>query len=234
MLTPDDTRMCTADGCDRLALTRGWCDRHYRRWLTTGDPQAGKPIESRRGPVADRFWPKVDQSGGPDACWPWMAGRFTSGYGAFKINGKLAKASRVAWQLTFGPIPHDGSYHGGCVLHRCDNRACCNPAHLWIGTPEDNARDAAAKGRTASGDRNGSRLHPERLVRGAQHPAYTKPELRARGERCGSAKLKAADIPMIRARVAEGATVAAVARAYGMSEGAIDRIVKRRSWAHIP
>ncbi len=91
--------------------------------------------------AAARFWAKVD-IGAPDKCWEWQASCNPAGYGGFQFNGRFGKAHRAAWELANGPIPE-----GICVLHRCDNPPCCNPAHLWLGTYADNHRDAVAKGR---------------------------------------------------------------------------------------
>lgn len=93
----------------------------------------------------ERFWSKVDRSGGPDSCWPWLAGRMRAGYGNFWMDGHEKLAHRVAWELTNGPIPI-----GLCVLHRCDNAPCQNPIHLWLGTKADNSRDMVSKGRHTS------------------------------------------------------------------------------------
>lgn len=95
--------------------------------------------------LTERFWENVDKRG-PDDCWEWMAGK-EFGYGYIRREGhkgKMARAHRVAWELTNGPIPK-----GMCVLHRYDNPGCCNPAHLWLGTLADNNADMAAKGRHA-------------------------------------------------------------------------------------
>jgi hypothetical protein len=86
--------------------------------------------------------PRVDRSAGPDACWPWQGGRKVKGYGRLMRDYKDLQSHRVAWEETFGPIP-DGLQ----VLHHCDNPPCCNPAHLFLGTPGDNVRDMVAKGR---------------------------------------------------------------------------------------
>lgn len=93
----------------------------------------------------ERFWSKVEKSGGPDACWLWRAGRFTgTGYGMFSVGGRIRRAHRVAFVLAHGEIPE-----GMCVIHSCDRPACVNPAHLRLGTHTDNMRDMAAKGRDA-------------------------------------------------------------------------------------
>lgn len=79
-------------------------------------------------PIEDRFWPKVDKSAGPDACWPWIAHKAWNGYGEFRMptnKGKLLKAHRVSYMLLIGPVPDNLD-----LDHLCRNRACVNPAHL--------------------------------------------------------------------------------------------------------
>jgi len=89
----------------------------------------------------ERFLEKVDKRE-PDECWKWKASIHHSGYGQFHRNGKVLAPHRVMWELITGPIPD-----GLCVCHTCDNRSCCNPSHLWLGTVADNNRDRDAKGR---------------------------------------------------------------------------------------
>lgn len=78
-----------------------------------------------RKPAEERFWSKVEKSGGPDACWLWTAGK-TRGYGAFKTEtGQMVRAHRWAYQALVGPIPV-----GLTIDHLCRNHSCVNPAHL--------------------------------------------------------------------------------------------------------
>ena len=96
--------------------------------------------------LADRrhaFWDKVDISPlHPDGCWEWNAGRSTTGYGRFAVGARYIKAHRAAYRLTHGTI--SGKAY---VLHRCDNRLCVAPHHLYLGTHSDNMVDMHSRGR---------------------------------------------------------------------------------------
>ena len=89
-------------------------------------------------------------------CWDWVACLTESGYGQFGFNGKRRKAHRVSYELHVGPIPEGEGCHKICVCHKCDNPKCVNPAHLFLGTYQDNVNDKIAKGRQLSGELNGS------------------------------------------------------------------------------
>lgn len=116
-------------------------------------------VPCRLPSVSERFWSRVDKAGAND-CWLWTGGTVGRiGYGAFSIDNRSTSTHRVAWELTYGPIP-DG-YH---VLHRCDVRLCVNPDHLFLGTNADNMADRNAKGRCAHGP-----SHSAAILNGLQH-----------------------------------------------------------------
>jgi len=112
-----------------------------------------RPIPELSDQDIERFWSKVDRSGGPDDCWEWQGGLSHDGYGRFNVGGRNVVhefyAHRVAWTIVNGPIP-DGMF----ALHRCDNRRCCNATCLFLGTKAENGRDMADKGRSTIGERN--------------------------------------------------------------------------------
>lgn len=87
------------------------------------------------------FWANVDVRG-PDECWHWLRSVRSDGYGQIRINGRPDRAHRQAYRIAKGEIPE-----GLFVCHTCDNRLCCNPAHLWLGAAVENVRDMIAKKR---------------------------------------------------------------------------------------
>lgn len=118
------------------------------------------------------------------------------GYGYFFIEGKDGYAHRFSWEHHYGPIPE-----GLCVLHRCDNRMCVNPAHLFLGTRADNQQDAADKGRMPHGEAH------------------------------WATKLTEAQVMEVVGLLASGQSHSSIARVYGVSRQAITNISlgRRRS-----
>ena len=92
-----------------------------------------------------RFFDKVDKRG-KDECWNWTASTRNSGYGRIGYNGKVVSAHRLSWIIHNGPIPE-----GKWILHKCDNKLCVNPNHLYAGTPGDNNYDTAKRTSPKSG-----------------------------------------------------------------------------------
>ncbi len=157
-------------------------------------------------PLEERFWAKVDKSG---ECWLWTGSQTKSGYGMFN----LVRAHRFSWELAHGPISDNL-----LVCHDCpggDNPLCVNPAHLWLGTSGDNTRDAARKGQMPTGDKNGSRLHPEKRQRGDQHPM---------------AKLTSEQVKEVRASTENNV---AIARRLGVTDRLISAIRSGKVWKHL-
>ena len=160
-----------------------------------------------RSSVEERFWSKVDRSGGPEACWPWKGKPDSDSYGRFYGFPGEVRAHRVALTLTLGRPIGDGLD----ALHRCDNRPCCNPGHLFEGTNGENCSDRHAKGRDASHG----------------------------GELNGRHVLTAEDVQRIRERMrsvprnSRRAWYERLAKEYGVSSDCIAAAATGKTWAHL-
>ena len=138
-------------------------------------------------------------------CYPWPLSIGGPGYGQWGANSRVYTAHRVSYALHVGDVT-DGMH----VCHSCDNRRCIRPSHLFLGTPADNMHDKERKGRG------------------------TKPPTR-RGPDNNKTKLTATDVLAIRRDYSLGqVTQYELASRYGVSQPAIQSIIKRRNWKHIP
>jgi hypothetical protein len=156
----------------------------------------------KRIPIAERFWKHVDKRG-PDECWPWLAYCDATRHGHVMINGHPCHAARIAYELVNGPIPP-----GLFACHRCNNSPCCNPAHIYAGTPLENVHDTMMTSR------------------------YSPPPHR-RGEAVNTAKLTVDHVREIRVLYAEGQSQRKLASRFGVSRSNIGMIVRHTSWAHV-
>lgn len=151
----------------------------------------------------ERFWSHVNERS-PEECWLWDGGLLGGGYGEFWTKSRKERyAHRVSWTIAYGTIP-DGLF----VCHKCDVKACVNPAHLFVGTHVENMADMTAKGRR----------------RGSGHP----------GSQHSQAKLTEEDIPTIRELYAAGVMQKHIAARFRVSPGTIGFITRGETWKHVP
>jgi hypothetical protein len=175
-----------------------------RRGWTKGQPLRFVQGHHCLRPLAERFWEKVDKRG-PDECWLWLASQHQFGYGQINVHGRPIAASRIAYELTNGPIPE-----GLEALHTCNNPPCCNPNHLYAGTQTDNMQDAKRAGH----------LYQFPLKPGTLYP---------------KAKLNDDKVRYIRETYATGTVkLKDLGVQFGVSEEMIWLIVHRKKWAHVP
>lgn len=187
------------------------------------------------------FWENMDRSGD---CWLWLGKpEGSNGYGRTSFHGRRYQAHRLAYELSYGPIPD-----GMIVCHECDTPLCCRPDHLFLGTHIVNMDDMVTKGRAASGNRNGARAHPERLARGERNGMNTHPERRPhgdshwkrlhpeknpRGAAHGRARLAESDVREIIAQHEAGASIASLSARFRVGRTTIVHIVRRETWQHL-
>jgi hypothetical protein len=110
----------------------------------------------------DRFFDKVEQPAYGGSCWLWQASKNPEGYGHFQFEGRVIGAHRASYLLFRGEVPE-----GLLICHTCDNPACVNPDHLFLGDHQANADDKMRKGRHAEKNqthcRRGHELTPDNL-----------------------------------------------------------------------
>ena len=141
---------CLIDGCVRKHSALGYCATHHRRIMRHGDPNYMSRKEPKFGTLKERFDKSyiVNKATG---CWEWDCQLFSTGYGKIEYNDEIGKrkctpAHRLSYRLYKGEIKDALQ-----VCHKCDNRKCVNPEHLWLGTQKDNVLDMLQKGRHISG-----------------------------------------------------------------------------------
>ena len=150
------------------------------------------------------FWARVNKHG-PNGCWEWTGCTNSTGYGNAAWHGKLYTAHRLAAFLVglvdspSRPVNAAVRTH---VLHKCDNRRCCNPEHFFLGSFSDNQRDAYTK----------------------------KRKVQPKGQHHTNAKLSNAQAEEIRAKYSLGFTQVALAAEYGVTQTAISLITRGKTY----
>lgn len=155
---------------------------------------------------AARFWAKV-QLGTNDECWKWLGGCFKSGYGQPEA-GKYAH--RMAWELANNACIVPGKQN--VIRHACDNKKCCNPAHLKLGSQAENHQDMDARGR-----RNMVAAWDNQSIGAARY----------------NARLNDVKVAEIKTLLAEGISERQIAKYFQVSRGTISCIRRERTWRHI-
>lgn len=160
----------------------------------------------------DRFVSKVNKS--DNGCWDWKASILKNGYGCIRINKKTFLAHRVSWEIFNGEIPKEKTdYHGLCVLHKCDNRKCVNPNHLFLGTNRENICDSMKKGRR----KNVLRRRPTGLI--------YKPLSKEQKDRHGNRKIKEVDRQEIIKLLNGGMRQREIAFIYNVTQSSISKLL---------
>lgn len=149
-----------------------------------------------------RFWNKVIKSEEPDGCWIWKwntSNFFRAGQTFnYTYQGKTMPVYRISWILTHGKIEK-----GLVVCHKCDNRICVRPDHLFLGTQAENMEDMRIKGRTTRGEKNENAKLTEQKVK----------EIRLLNDR--------------------GMTIREIADKFNVTEECIKSVIARKSWKHV-
>lgn len=155
--------------------------------------------------LAERFLQKVEKT---DSCWIWKGSKFINGYGEIRLpKGNVTGAHRISWILFNGPIPK-----GMHVCHKCDNRLCVNPEHLFLGTPKENYDDMVKKGRKPRQPRG------EHYSIGSTNPR---------------AKIDEAQAIDIRNQFESGIAIDQLAEKFNLTKTNIRLIINRKTWKHI-
>lgn len=170
-----------------IRLTCSWCNSQFEGWHSSKFCSADCALD--RGILVR----------GPDECWPWQGAKYEDGYGKIAFRDKTHQVHRFAYETKIGPIPE-----GMVIRHSCDNPICANYAkHLLIGTPKDNARDAA--------DRN----------------------LVTHGSAIHCSKFSPEKVSLIRLLCKDGAPYKQLARAFRCSDTAIRKLVSGATWNRV-
>ena len=176
---------------------KGRTTKRVARYADLSKPVFSKTALAAGKHILERI--SISESG----CWEWTKHLNHCGYGCMTFRNGPKLAHRISYSVFVGDIPD-----GMNVLHRCDNRKCVNPDHLFIGTQADNVADMLLKGRNKSNP--------------------------ARGERTHSAKLTDEAVLTIRSMyVPRKVTLKLLGDMFGVCEAVVHNVVHGKTWRHV-
>lgn len=153
--------------------------------------------------ILDRFLSKIAYTANINNCWDWMGGISRGGYGNFGVRINNATKNIICTRLSYF-IHNNKDPYGFAVLHKCDNRKCVNPNHLYLGSNKDNSEDMVQKNRQASGVNNGSSKLSEQQV-----------------------------IEIRKEYVFRTVSFQKLANKFNLAKATVKSIIKRETWKHI-
>lgn len=185
--------ICSVDGCCNKRVKLGYCGKHYYRHRRHGNTDETIIVGDNRKRLKNNC--VISENG----CWEWKKCK-KLGYGNTALNGKNISAHRASWIVFVGDIPK-----GLQVNHKCHNRACINPEHLYLGTQKENMMDMYEAGRN-------------------NHP---------KGVENKNSKLNDKKVMEIRGMLRIGDTIASISKKFNVSESCIRSIKQRKTWRHV-
>ena len=149
-----------------------------------------------------RFWSKVDIKS-EDECWTWKDSTVPRGYGHISIESRPYYAHRISYCISYGDIPD-----GLLICHKCNNRSCVNPKHLYAGTSKDNIRDSINAGTFS------------------EFPHF-------RGDNSPTSKLTSIQVLQIRDLIDAGVRHKDIAKQFNIGRSTVTGIHNKLIWKHL-
>ena len=186
--------ICEVENCKGLVRSNGLCNKHYYRKYRYGDVEAVSVIIGD-----DKARLKSHVIILDSGCWQWVGSQW-NGYGKVSLKGKNEQAHRASWMVFNGSIGDSLQ-----VNHKCHNRACINPDHLYLGTQNQNMEDMRGAGR----------------------------ENKAFGEGNGNSFLVESDVIEIKKMIADGFSYRVISEKFNTCITNIGSIKRGLTWSHV-